>query len=697
MLNPVRKKAMLGRNVRRIRFGAHEGTRLMRLNVRSLLAAVSLVAFAGMSGQASANAVPLTIPATTSFSGAYLAGKAAETDNDLTSAIAYYKQAMAMDPDNQALQQNLMLAMVANGEFDAALPIAEKLKTVADVERFSRVALAIDAIRKKNFIEAESLLKLALTSDLDKLIAGVMTAWVKTGAGDAKAGMDHLGTLKGPEWYNLFLNVHRALIADYADLKTEAAAAYEETTVARSQADVAPEAYVRLIESYAGFLARQGDKAKALEVLRRVDEFNPMRPTTAALRTDIEAGKPIAKLVPTVDDGAAEVLLDIASALNRGGGEAFVRLYLQMARALSPKNDAVLVQLGGVAEQQDNLEEALAFYGMVPETSPLKRIADLQMGLDYAELKRTDEAVKHLSALIDKEPGDMRAYLALGGVHSGADDFASAAKVYDRAVERLKSPQRADWSIFYQRGIAYERLKKWPEAEPNFRKALELFPDQPQVLNYLGYSWIDMNMNLEEGLDMIRKAVELRPSDGFIIDSLGWGYYRLGRFEEAVTELERAVALQPADPVLNDHLGDAYWRVGRKLEATFQWSHARDLKPDATVLASVLEKLKNGMPELSPKSLASLEQGQVLPNTPEAPAPGTPQAELANPPKFGTEPAAPAAAGGSTYKVGPGQSLWSIAAEKLGSGDRYQEILDLNPSLNGNPNLIYPGLELKLP
>ena len=144
----------------------------------------------------------------------------------------------------------------------------------------------------------------------------------------------------------------------------------------------------------------------------------------------------------------------------------------------------------------------------------------------------------------------------------------------------LKKPTNANWNLFYQRGIAYERLKEWPKAEPNFRKALELLPNQPQVLNYLGYSWVDMNTNLEEGLEMIKKAVELRPSDGYIVDSLGWAYYRLGRYDDAVRELERAVSLKPDDPVLNDHLGDAYWRVGRKLEATFQWSHARDMKPE---------------------------------------------------------------------------------------------------------------------
>ncbi|MGB3501915.1 MAG: tetratricopeptide repeat protein [Mesorhizobium sp.] len=668
----------------------------MRNKLNAWLAATAVVAVLGAAAPAAAQADNVRA---TSFSGAYLAGRAAEADNDLTNAIRYYKQALLAAPGDQAIQQSLMLSMIANGDFDQSLVYAEKLKTVADVERFSRVALAIDAFRKQKFDDAEHLLKIVAESDLDKLIAGVLTAWAKAGGGDVDGAVEQLGQMRGPEWYNLFLNVHRALIADFADRKDLAGKSFEETMLARSSADVAPEAYVRMIEAYARFLARGGEKAKALEVLKRIDEFSPLRPTTRALRADIAAGKPTPKLTPTARDGAGEMLLDIASALNRGGGEAFVRLYLQMGRALAPQNDAILVQLGSVAEQQQNLEEAIKFYNEVPAASPMRRVAELQLGLNLAELKRTDEAVQHLKTLLEREPDDMRSYLALGGVYAGVERFADAAGVYDRAVARLKKPERADWPVFYQRGIAYERLKQWPKAEPNFRKALELFPDQPQVLNYLGYSWIDMNMNLEEGLDMIKRAVELRPSDGFIIDSLGWGYYRLGRFEEAVTELERAVSLQPADPVLNDHLGDAYWRVGRKLEATFQWAHARDLKPDEKVLADVIEKLKSGLPDLPPKALASLDQ----PN----PTPGTASDADGSAENGGSDgkPAQLAVVAGQPPQNGPaghhtvlkGQSLWSIAAEKLGSGDRFGEILKLNPTLGQNPNLIFPGTELKLP
>jgi tetratricopeptide (TPR) repeat protein len=633
-----------------------------------------------------------------SFSGAYLAARVAEVDNDLDSAIAYYKRALAFDTENQQLQQSLMLALISQGRFDESLPYAEKLKSVPDIERFSRLALAVDAIRKKEYRSAETFLKLSLESDLDKLISGVMTAWAKAGAGDAKDALAYLDKLQGPEWFTLFTSYHRALIAEAAGNAKEADRIYGETIDNVAAGGAAPETWLRAAEAYAGFLAGRGEKDKALAVLDKADEFATGRLPLMALREKINKGEKIPPLVADPADGASEILLDLASALNRGGGEPFVRLYLQYALALRHDSDAVLLQLAAVAEQQENAEEAIALYRRVPDASPLKRAAELQLGLNLADLKRHDEAIAHLKHLLDESPDDMRAYLALGGVYASKEDYRSAAELYDKAVERLKTPDASNWNIFYQRGIAYERLKEWPKAEPNFREALKLMPNQPQVMNYLGYSWVDMNMNLDEGLDMIRKAVDLRPSDGYIVDSLGWAYYRLNRFDEAVTELERAVSLKPDDPVLNDHLGDAYWRVGRKLEATFQWTHARDMKPEPDVLATVLKKLSEGLPPLEGKTAA--EAPAAKPPAPAiAPAPA-PDAEKKSDTPAATPQSAPVEkilATPAAYKVLPGQSLWSIANEVLGNGGRYQEILDLNPQLRGDPGRIVPGQQLILP
>lgn len=635
-----------------------------------------------------------------SFSGAYLAAKIAEGDNDLPNAIAYYKRALSFDPNDQSLQQSLLLALISNGDFDEALPWAEKLKTVPDVERFSRLMLGVDAFRKKDFKEAETWLKLALESDLDRLITGLMTGWAKVGAGNARDGLAYLEKLNGPEWYSLFVDFHRALIADGAGLDSQAEGIYKTSLENTASGAAAPETWLRSAESYARLLARKGRKDEALKVLDKVDAFAVGRVPSSVLRRQIEAGKPIPRLVEGPVEGASEVLLDLGTALNRSGGEAFVRLYLQLARALDPDGDAVLLQLAALAEQQSDAEEAIKLYALIPPSSPLKRAAEMQRGLNLADLDRHDEAIAGLSKLLDSDPDDMRAYLALGSVYASKEDYRNAASVYDRAVDRLKAPGNRDWNIFYQRGIAYERLKEWPKAEPNFKKALELFPNQPQVMNYLGYSWVDMGLHLDEAMGLIQKAVDLRPGDGYIVDSLGWAYYKLGKFDDAVRELEKAVALKPDDAVLNDHLGDAYWRAGRRLEATFQWAHARDMKPDKDVLATVQKKLAEGLPPLEGKTAVDKTDETLVPQqpAPEPPPAVEKKSELDQPDQpAGDDAMAAVAPIPAAYRVQRGQSLWSIAVDKLGNGERYLEIINLNPELRRDPGRITPGQELKLP
>ncbi|MEQ9248749.1 MAG: tetratricopeptide repeat protein, partial [Nitratireductor sp.] len=218
-----------------------------------------------------------------------------------------------------------------------------------------------------------------------------------------------------------------------------------------------------------------------------------------------------------------------------------------------------------------------------------------------------------------------------------------------------------------------------------------------------GYSWVDMNIKLEEGLELIGRAVELRPNDGYIVDSLGWAHYRLGRYEEAAKELERAVSLRPEDPVLNDHLGDAYWRTGRRLEATYQWSHARDLDPEPELLAEVEKKLKEGLPDKEPKRVAEVLPPETVISDETGVSEATPVGETGEPadePK--SEAKAPdaaekAATGDAMYTIKPGETLWSIAVEQLGDGERFREILAINPGLRRNPDLLRAGQEIRLP
>lgn len=659
---------------------------MMRRKFATILVAAGVAAGLTWSDAALADGATKDVP-TGSFSGAFLAARAAELDNDLDSAIVFYRRALAFDPGNKDLQQSLLLALISNGDFTESLPYAEKLKEEPEVERFSRLALAVDSFRKDKFENAQKWLELVLESDLDRLITGTMRSWAQVGEDDVDAALENLDEMDGPDWYGLFVDYHRALILAEAGRDDEAADVFESVVGNLAAGSGAPDTYMRATEAYASWLASKGEKDKALDVIERSEQLVRGRLTTQALRARIESGKAVEPLVRSPADGASEILLNLATALNRGGGESFVRLYLNYALALRPQNDAILAQLGSVAEQQGQSEEAIAFYKQISESSPMKRIAELQIGLNLADLDRQDEAIQHLRKALAHDRDDMRAYLALGGVYASQKDFESAAKLYDEAVEHIEEPTRDDWNVFYQRGIAYERLKKWSKAEPNFKKALELYPDQPQVLNYLGYSWVDMGMHLEKGLELIKKAVDLRPSDGYIVDSLGWAYYRLGQYDKAVEELERAVSLKPGDPVLNDHLGDAYWRVGRRLEATFQWAQARDLKPEPENLAEIEKKLKDGLPPPEDVKVAEapgMADGKVISDAVSGDdATGDDKAE--------PEPEA------ASYVVKPGQTLSTIADKQLGDPDRYREILELNPFLRGDPDRVRAGQKLKMP
>ena len=558
-----------------------------------------------------------------SFAGAYLAGRTAESDNNLATAVDFYRQAMAFDPGNAQIKQDLLLVLLTEGRFKDALPLAEELKNVPDIERFSRVALAIDAIDRKQYRKVGPLLMLSLQSDMDRLATGFMSAWVKVGQGNPKQALADIQKMQGPEWYGLFRTYNSALIADLAGQKQEARDFYQQAIDDRPGGSAAPDTYERIVMAYASFKLRQGDKEGAIKTLNDAAELLNGRMTITEMREKIEAGEKYGRLIKTAQEGTAEALYTLGTAINRSGAEAFAKLYLQMSLPLRPDNDATLYQLGDISAKLRQPEKAIDYYGRVPEKSPYRRDAEMQRALNLAENDQSADAVKQLRVLLDRDKTDMRTYLALGGVYAQDKNFADAAKIYDAAVEQIKTPERKDWPVFYQRGIAYERLKQWDKAEPNFRKALELYPDQPQVLNYLGYSWVDRGENLDEALGMIKKAVELRPQDGYIVDSLGWAYYMLGRYDEAVVELEKAVKLRPEDPTINDHMGDAYWRVGRLLEATFQWNHAIAGKPEPEDLVKIEAKLKKGLPDIPGQSsadAAKTDEKKPVEQKPEAPA-----------------------------------------------------------------------------
>jgi Flp pilus assembly protein TadD len=219
-------------------------------------------------------------------------------------------------------------------------------------------------------------------------------------------------------------------------------------------------------------------------------------------------------------------------------------------------------------------------------------MAAIQIATDEARLDKADQAIRDLKTLADASPNDIEAWTALGDAYRSANKFPEAASAYDHAIQILGTPQKKDWPLFFARALSKDRSHDWTGAEADLQTALKLSPDEPQTLNYLGYSYVDQNRNIPEALKMLEKARSLKPYDGYIVDSVGWAYYRLGRFADAAKTLEDAVLLVPGDPTINDHYGDALSKVGRKLDATFQWNHALAFGPEADEKLKIEQKLQ---------------------------------------------------------------------------------------------------------
>jgi tetratricopeptide (TPR) repeat protein len=562
----------------------------------AVLAAASLLILA-MPAPARAEAPSPTDTSRISPAGNYLAARIAGQSRDMAAAAAYYRGALRTDPRNPELVENTFLVVLSTGNVEDSFPLAERMIKIEKSHRIARLTLAARAIRQNNWQLARDHLGLSVRGPIADLTATLVGAWTLAASGNVKAGVSNIDKLQGPDWYSSFKDLHAGLMLDVGNQKKEAGARLKRAYELDKNSP-------RTVDAYGRWLARAGDRKQALDVYAELAKSLPNHPIVETVVAEIESGKPPAQLVRSPQAGAAEVLFSLGSALGRQGGEDIALVYLNLSLYLDPTHPVALLSLGDLYETLKKPELAIDAFSRIPAASPLKRSAEIQVALNLDQLKRTDEAHTRLLALVEKHPNDLESLTALANVLRARKKYTESIAVYDKAMALVKNPARQHWTLFYFRGISHDSAKQWSEAEKDFRKALELNTDQPSVLNYLGYSWVDRGLNLDEGLQMIRKAVELRPKDGYIVDSLGWAYYRLGRYEEAVKELERAIELRPEDPVINDHLGDAYWRVGRQLEARFQWAHARDLKPEPDDLLKIEAKIKEGMKDEDPASTA---------------------------------------------------------------------------------------------
>jgi tetratricopeptide (TPR) repeat protein len=526
--------------------------------------------------------------------GEYLAGRHAQQHRDFGGAAKWFEKAIATDPDAPELISRTFLMEVSTGHFDRALALAGKELKLDPGDAMAELVLVVDRLKAGDAAGAVKHAAALPSDGVHRFLGPFALAWTRVAAGDL-AGADT--ALQGLDKFNGFqpLKVFQlALLYDFANQPDKARQYYEKALNANEQLNW------RLTDAVGNFDERHGRADQAKARYRKFIQQNGGSELAASVLASRPAGRP-QPLIRSAADGLSEALFDLASVLNQAETIDLSLLYDRFALALRPQFGLAQLLLADVLSTQNKPEESLAVLAEIPPASPYHWSARLRGAINLDTLERTDEAIAQLRTMAAEHSDSIGAEVQLGDLLRNKKRFAEAVAAYDEAIRRAEAarlPER--WSLFYDRGVALERSGQWPRAEADLLHALELKPEQPLVLNYLGYSWIDRGENLDRGLKMIEKAVELRPEDGYIVDSLGWAHYRMGDYAGAVQYLEKAIELVPQDPTINDHLGDAFWQSGRLVEARYQWRRALQLGPQENEIKPIEAKLESGLKTPAP-------------------------------------------------------------------------------------------------
>jgi len=522
--------------------------------------------------------------------GNYLSGRMARGDHDLATAAEYYSRALAEDPKNEMILEQAFLLEAASADWDNAVKLAKDLVKNDSSNRLARFLLGCEAFKQGRYEEADKHFAEARQGPIADLTSTLARAWVHQAAGKSKEALATLDSLSDADWAQFYQRYHRALIADLAGKRDVARQAY-------AQAFKKNPSTLRVAEAYARHALNGNNRKLARQTLKSHIAKSASHPLSETLLAEIDAGNTPPLLVVEPTQGLAEVFYGIGDALAGEGGLEMGIVFLQFALYLEPDFPLAYAALAEAYESAKTYQLEIGALDQIKPESPLWLNVQIQKALALNSLERVDDAKALLEELIVKHAKDVRPLDALGNILRSHERYGEARDYYSRALTLTPAPVKDNWTLFYSRGVCNERLKDWPAAEADFKKALALAPEESLVLNYLGYSWVDQGRNLKQAMEYIRKAVKLKPDDGYYVDSLGWAYYRLGNLPAAVETLERAVELKPDDPIINDHLGDAYWKVGRRIEAKYQWQQALTLNPEDDLVATIKQKIETGLPQ----------------------------------------------------------------------------------------------------
>ena len=558
-------------------------------DVCRILGAAGLL-FTGLAAGASEAALTVEQPETAGKApfGAYLAGRHAQHMRDYQGAVNWFEEALQSDPESPELITRTFLMETSVGRFDKANTLAESELKLDSTHAMAELVLLVERVKAGDKAAALARADALPEEGVHRFVRPLARAWTRMAVGDV-AGADE--ALRGFDKFNVFAPLkfyQLGLLNDFAGNAELTEDNFKQALEASGQLNW------RLIDSLANFYRRRGRTDEAQALYQRFVKDNAGSELAESVLASRPTGMP-APQIGSAEDGLAEALFDLASVVKQPETLDLALLYARCALELRPQMVLSQLLLADVLSAHNKSELSLAVLAEVPQSSPYWWSARLRIAANLELLDRTDEAIAQLKAMAAEEPTRAGADMQLGDLLRGKKRFTESVEAYDEAIQRFEAagmPER--WSLYYSRGIALERSGQWKRAEADLEHALELKPDQPLVLNYLGYSWIDRGENLDRGLKMIQKAVELRPEDGYIVDSLGWAHYRLGDYSSAVQYLEKAIEQVPEDPTINDHLGDTYWQSGRPVEARYQWKRALQFGPQDEEIKPIQAKLDGG-------------------------------------------------------------------------------------------------------